>query len=447
MGIFDAFKKKENDEPASFVLGVEDRFALLNTKDIVVVGYVKGTVRVGAAVYVTNFSDDEEGEILLTTVLGIELEPGKRADEAKDCHVGLKLECAADFPFRCGTVLYSRQASVSDVHDAYVKALGNQMVFHRQIELTQDELDRMSITDGAEMWRLYSWYRCKVLPIATDADRAKDMQKIAKLAEAIVTKMLSVSQIYCVYSKITGEPAMFSETVDQKDGTYMCTPPDIWILTKPYKDVIGATFPAEKYEIREIKNDQSNAISDFFGSIFYMNGACGVRVVNSNTSISAEKIVEKPDFSNLQEINRPVMNPDLERWILLIAELGHPDTPDKELIYKLYFSFMSRELVKAKFLIPMKADNDMPSPDENGKVVIEKDTTIAMATIEGKHGRPAVRMFTDWKRLRQGMKGEGWNGFIQPIEGMIGSFDCAINLTEYDKAGCYIDEEMFRGFH
>ena len=45
MGIFDAFKKKENDEPASFVLGVEDRFALLNTKDIVVVGYVKGTVR------------------------------------------------------------------------------------------------------------------------------------------------------------------------------------------------------------------------------------------------------------------------------------------------------------------------------------------------------------------------------------------------------------------
>ena len=267
MGIFDAFKKKENDEPASFVLGVEDRFALLNTKDIVVVGYVKGTVRVGAAVYVTNFSDDEEGEILLTTVLGIELEPGKRADEAKDCHVGLKLECAADFPFRCGTVLYSRQASVSDVHDAYVKALGNQMVFHRQIELTQDELDRMSITDGAEMWRLYSWYRCKVLPTATDADRAKDMQKIAKLAEAIVTKMLSVSQIYCVYSKITGEPAMFSETVDQKDGTYMCTPPDIWILTKPYKDVIGATFPAEKYEIREIKNDQSNAISDFFGKI------------------------------------------------------------------------------------------------------------------------------------------------------------------------------------
>lgn len=73
-----------------------------------------------------------------------------------------------------------------------------------------------------------------------------------------------------------------------------------------------------------------------------------MRVVNSNTSISAEKIVEKPDFSNLPEINRPVMNPDLERWILLIAELGHPDTPDKELIYKLYFFFHVERACESK---------------------------------------------------------------------------------------------------
>ena len=192
----------------------------------------------------------------------------------------------------------------------------------------------------------------------------------------------------------------------------------------------------------KITQQEIEHISDLHTSKF---GDFDIMSTAKSFKLSAK--FRKVSIKDLREINRPVMNPDLERWILLIAELGHPDTPDKELIYKLYFSFMSRELVKAKFLIPMKADNDMPSPDENGKVVIEKDTTIALATIEGKHGRPAVRMFTDWKRLRQGMKGEGWNGFIQPIEGMIGSFDCAINLTEYDKAGCYIDEEMFRGFN
>ena len=129
-------------------------------------------------------------------------------------------------------------------------------------------------------------------------------------------------------------------------------------------------------------------------------------MVNSNTSISAEKIVEKPDFSNLPEINRPVMNPDPERWILLIAELGHPDTPDKELIYKLYFSFMSRAC-ESKVFNSMKADNDMPSPDENGKVVIEKDTTIAMATIEGKHGRHCGAYVYRLEEAATGHEGRG----------------------------------------
>ncbi len=102
---------------------------------------------------------------------------------------------------------------------------------------------------------------------------------------------------------------------------------------------------------------------------------------------------------------------------------------------------------ESKVFNSMKADNDMPSPDENGKVVIEKDTTIAMATIEGKHGRHCGAYVYRLEEAATGHEGRGLEWFIQPIEGMIGSFDCAINLTEYDKAGCYIDEEMFRGFN
>ena len=52
-------------------------------------------------------------------------------------------------------------------------------------------------------------------------------------------------------------------------------------------------------------------------------------------------------------------------------------------------------------------------------------------------------MYTDWKRLQDAM-GDGWKGMVQPIEGIIDQFDCAINLTEHEKAGCYVDKEMFR---
>lgn len=55
-----------------------------------------------------------------------------------------------------------------------------------------------------------------------------------------------------------------------------------------------------------------------------------------------------------------------------------------------------------------------------------------------------MRMYTDWKRLKQGMKDDtDWQGNIQTVRGMIEKFDCAINLTEHVKAGCYVSDELF----
>lgn len=223
----------------------------------------------------------------------------------------------------------------------------------------------------------------------------------------------------------------------------MCTPPDIMLLTKAYKDIIAAQYPQDKFEIKEIVNGiDKKGIENFLSSTFYLNGACGISVISEQTSISAEMLVPKPDYSNVVEIKRPVMNPDLERWLLLMAQLGQPDTSDTELIYKLYYSFMQRELVKAKLLVPMKHDGEIPPGDKNGKTVLKKGVTIRFPTIDGKNGRPAVRMYTDWKQLYAGM-GEGWEGFIHTIDGMIDVYDCVINLTKYDQAGCYISKEMF----
>lgn len=65
-----------------------------------------------------------------------------------------------------------------------------------------------------------------------------------------------------------------------------------------------------------------------------MDGACGVQIASRNTSVAAEMLVKKPDFSNLREIEIPIMNPDLERWLLLLGQLGEINTPELETIYK-----------------------------------------------------------------------------------------------------------------
>lgn len=87
-------------------------------------------------------------------------------------------------------------------------------------------------------------------------------------------------------------------------------------------------------------------IYNFLGYCFYMNGACGVKVVNENTAIAAPEFVPEPDYSNIPEISIPVTNPDLVRWMLLIAQLGQPATDEQKLIYKLYFRFLSIEMTK-----------------------------------------------------------------------------------------------------
>lgn len=160
---------------------------------------------------------------------------------------------------------------------------------------------------------------------------------------------------------------MFSRTIDQKDGTYMCTPPNIRIFTKAYESLMGNIFPKDTFEIRRIdKGESGEGILNFFGSTFYLNGACGVEVLYEQTPIDSSMFVPAPDYSNIEKQNIPVTNPDLMRWMILIDQLGQVQGEDGELIYKLYYRFSSKEMVKANFLIPMQKEGDISQPDENG---------------------------------------------------------------------------------
>ena len=450
MGLFNRKKDKSNQEtantttsentsPQSFVMGVMDVFPLKDSDDIVVVGKVKGKVTTGAAVYVSNMGEDDD-QIFLTTILGVETGPNKPVEEATDTHVGLKIEKGKSYHFKRGTVLYTRDQTTAAVHNAYISALGDIYVAGQNLELSDDDLATLSITDCAEIWRLFSWFHSK--QEESDEQQQENRRKIDKLAAALCQKILNAKEIYFVYNKLTGEPHLFSRTVKQGNG-YVCTPPDILIFTKAYAEMMKRSFPEDKFEIRMIENgEDKKGIYNFLGGVFYLNGACGVEIISEQTAISAPMLVPEPDYSNVRPQDIPVTNPDVVRWMLLIGQLGKQENEDAELVYRLYYRFMSIEMVKAKFLIPMRNEDEFPKADEEGKTVLKKDTTIQFPTMDGKYGRPAVRMFTDWKRLRM-CYDENWGGLVQPIESMIGVMDCAINATQLPQAGSYIGQEMF----
>jgi len=407
----------------------------------VVVGRVKGTVYPGMAVYVSNFGDDN-GSILLTTVLGLEINQSP-VDIATNCLVALKLEAGQKIDIKTGSIVHTRDISTKEVHDAYISAIGDVYVLRKNLVLSEDEIAFMSITDCAEAWRLFNWFHSKNSVNESEEEKLGYHKKIEKIVDAICKKILVADEIYTVFNKATGEPHMFSHTIDQDDGSYMCTPPDIMIISKAYSKLYEPMYPADKFEIRKIENGKNkDGIYNFLGSTFYLNGACGVAILSDQTAIDAGKLVPKPDYSDIPQINIPVTNPDLMRWMLLIGQLGHPETQDAELIYKLYYRFMSIEMTKSMLVIPMQTDGEIPAADQNGKTVLKQGLQLKLPTMKGKHNRDAVRMFTDWKRLHMEY-GPEWTGFLQPVSGMIDGFDCAINATKYPAAGCYISKDMY----
>lgn len=426
---------------SSFVYGVQDTFKLLNSNDLVVVGRVKGTVYPGMAVYVSNLGDDN-GSILVTTVLGLEINKSP-VDSATDCLVALKLEAGQKVDIKIGSIVHTRDISTKEAHDAYISALGDVYVLRKNLVLSDGEIVSMSITDCAETWRLFNWFHSKNSSNESEEEKLENRKKIEKLANALCKKILTADEIYTVFNKATGEPHMFSHTINQEDGSYMCTPPDIMIISKAYSKLYEDMYSADKYEIRKIDNGENKeGIHSFLGNTFYLNGACGVAILSEQTAIDASKLVPKPDYGDTPQINIPVTNPDLMRWMLLIGQLGNPETPDTEIIYKLYYRFMSIEITKAMFVIPMQTEGEVPTADKNGITALNQEQQLKFPIMKGKYNRDAVHMFTDWKRLHM-VYGPEWNGFLQPISAMIDVFDCAINATKYPAAGCYISKDMY----
>lgn len=435
-------EKSKQQEKGDFYLGVQKIFRIENSADLLAAGKVNGTIYKGAAIYITNPGEDSE-LTELTTVTEIIIN-NNSVDNAADTFVIVKLEAGSKLQLKPGSVLFTRNVSVKNVHDAYIYALGESYISTKKMELTDIDYDNMSLTDLVELRRLFCWLIEQKKTQETEEIKSFNKKTLDTISHHMCSRILSSQEIYTVIHKKTGEPFMMAQVIKQPDR-YLTTPPDIMLIPKAYIDVIKNQYNPDVFDIVKIENgSDKKGIYNFLGSTFYLNGACGVKVIYDNFSIDACMLVEKPDYSNLPPIQRPVTNPDVERWLLLLGQMNEPKTDDEKLIYNIFYGHLFRELASANFIIPMKMNAKMAPPDENGKTVITEGSTMEFPTKNGKNGRDAVCMFTDWKRLRMNYKeSDGWDGLIQPISGMIEKFDCAINATEYLSAGCYIDKDFY----
>ena len=456
MAWFNFGKKKEKIETATEVvketsetsacLGVFDFFTLGKSDQVLILGRLKGNLKLGDRLQVCNPGESFEsfGELTVEKLSTGKEDSNFLTDEPLAHIVVAASEIAGQL--KKGSVLYTSNIDERQLLSSYTDALYTSFVEMQNGDMSNEDYLRASLEDSVEILRLFLWDCRENRQNGSEEEYQKNLAKIAYLEEVVRDKLLEADEVYVIYSQLTGEPYMFSKTYDRGDDGYLCTDPLIHLSTSRWYHHYKETFDSQpNTQVRRIENtEDKEAIKNFLGSAFYLNGALGIIMNSDDVCIKAQSLVEEPDFSNLPEIQVPVMNPDLVRWMLLMGQMDQPTTEEQELVYGLYYKFFSMAMPKAKFLIPLDAASEFKDDSQEGSsFVLEKDSSFNIPVKEGKDGRNSVPVFTDWKRLRM-VFDEKWNGMIEEAGGMIEVFDYAINPTEYYEAGAYVSLTAFK---
>lgn len=460
MGIFDFLKKTEatktteitesnkeaEEAKGNACLGVLGFFPMEEKGELLIAANLEGSLKVGDCLL---FCNPDQGMDSLGSVVVKKLSCHKEDVEALNDEelVYLEVDKVPSLDkLKKGSVLYSQGVEEEKRSSTYGYALYRAFVAIQEGKVGDEDYQALSLEDSIEILQAFLWDCRQNQETESEESYQDNTRKLERLAEIVKDKLLVADSIYAVYSEKTGEPYLFSTTYDRGEEGYLCTDPMIMLFTPRCYHRFKETIDSRpKSVVKLIENtEDKKGIENFLGTAFYLNGALGAFFNSKEVSIAASVLVPKPDFSDLPEIQVPVMNPDVVRWMLLMGQLDSPTTEDEEVIYKLYYKFFSMAVPKAKFLLPLEAASGFPEGgQEANSFVLEESAKFNIPTGEGKNGRNSVPVFTDWKRLRM-VFDEKWNGMIENAGNMIEFFDYAINPTEYYEAGAYVGLTAFK---
>ena len=431
MGLFDFLfgKKKEN---TTVVFGVEEILPTPNdSEDLVVIGLVRGTIHVGDEVIITNLGSDND-KPAKAVISALEDANKGQVKKASGDNVVVTIKDGKKHNVYKGTVLHSEGVSEDKLRASYLYAIINAFLFWQNGILMDEDRRRFSIADLIEIWR-QSIHFCDTQ--ASDENYAYYFEKIIILMEQVRATLLTLDEIYAVYSVKTGEPALFISSTRNKDGSLEPAETMVRLIPTAYKEKI--TYPDE-FELRCIENGlNKDGILNFLNEVIFLNGAEGIEFISDETSINAKALIKSPDVEGMREVDKPIMNPEVVRCLLMIGQISDTTTlgkRDRDFLSNLYLNRLTEALKTARFIVPIKVEGELPKPNENGETSFAEDVKYEVAMKELKDNKKAVPIFTDWKRFNEEY-GDGWRGLLQPLGGPLIPHPVLINGTLYFETG------------
>ena len=434
MGLFDFLfgKKKEN---RTVVFGVEEILPNPNdSEDLVVIGLVRGTIHVGDEVIITNLGSDND-KPAKAVISALEDANKGQVKKASGDNVVVTIKDGKKHNVYKGTVLHFEGVSEDDLRASYLYAIINAFFFWQNGKLMDEDRRRFSIADLIEIWRQSIRFCDDSAAQHSHGTHAFYLEKILLLMEQVRATLLTLDEIYAVYSVKTGEPALFISSTRNKDGSLEPAETMVRLIPAAYKEKI--TYPDE-FVLRRIENGpDKDGIQNFLNEVIFLNGAEGIEFISDETSINAKALVKSPDLEGMREVDKPIMNPEVVRCLLMIGQISDTTTlgkRDRNFLSNLYFHRLTEALKTARFIVPIKVEGELPKPNEKGETSFAEDVKYELAMKELKDNKKAVPIFTDWKRFNEEY-GDGWRGLLQPLGGPLIPHPVLINGTLYFETG------------
>ena len=441
MGLFDFLFGKKKQGP-SFTLGVVNFFkGDDNSSDLMVMGFVKGSIKVGDEIVVTNMSCVTETPVK-TTVLSLGVH-GSMVQEASDTTVMAIVRDGTKLGIYKGTVLHSENTPDTELCNAYTVALGIAFVDEQEGKLTKEDCEKLAASDISEIWQLY--YRVH----AEEAKQFEAKQVLLKYKrrefyKLIREKLFLLDDVYVVYSVETDEPYLFSNASKDEKGSLFVSMPMAQLIPSSYihnlKEMFGEN---ENFDFKRIDNGpDKEGIRNFIRDLFIYDGIRGIQYCGEKTTILAEQLVDLPRYKGIDEKEIPVTNPNVIKWLYLARQLGKLNTKDKKTLSQVYLYQFYEALKTAKFIAPMRLHGYDQLLEDNPQTEIEPNIPFDLAMQTGKTKEWTLKVYTDWKRLRKHY-GEDCKALIVTLDEQLEYYDVVINPGDHPMAAATITEELY----
>lgn len=175
--------------------------------------------------------------------------------------------------------------------------------------------------------------------------------------------------------------------------------PTAYIFTeKQYYELYQDYIMQQQIFIKPVENNKEERIF-MFGDL-YRSGFEMLVIDNGQTHLvmSLFDVIDKPDFTDVPVINRPIMNPTL----VCTANFFFQELNRKKASQDME-SNMFKEIYNARYLMPFDASklNMEKSNSEDGNFVVKEESTLQFPLITNSEDKVFYPFFTDWNELRK----------------------------------------------